>query len=172
MPSITFSIAVRIWFSMRCLPVRTVPPPSLASLICSHWVITADPTFTIPPLPGSLAVDAGSDFATNFFATDQRGLPRLSGAHVDIGAVEAQYETLVVSNTADDGTGSLRTAIADAATYFATITFASNLSGQTIALTGGELPVNKDLRIDGTELSQSVQISGSHESRVFDVASG
>ncbi|HLX71111.1 MAG TPA: choice-of-anchor Q domain-containing protein [Verrucomicrobiae bacterium] len=47
------------------------------------------PTQTMPPLHGSPAIDAGSDPA-NFFATDQRGYPRPSGAHVDIGAVEAQ----------------------------------------------------------------------------------
>jgi hypothetical protein len=46
------------------------------------------PTPTRPPLTGSPALDAGSDVATNAFATDQRGLPRRSGQHVDIGAVE------------------------------------------------------------------------------------
>jgi len=48
------------------------------------------PTLTMPPLHGSLAIDAGLDSVTNFLATDQRGYPRRSGAHVDIGAVEAQ----------------------------------------------------------------------------------
>jgi PKD repeat protein len=42
----------------------------------------------MPPLPGSPAIDAGSDAATNTFATDQRSYPRLEGLHVDIGAVE------------------------------------------------------------------------------------
>ncbi|MBU6410024.1 MAG: hypothetical protein KGR98_06530, partial [Verrucomicrobia bacterium] len=49
------------------------------------------PTQTMPPLPGSPAIDAGADSVTNFLATDQRGYPRLSGAHVDIGAVEVQF---------------------------------------------------------------------------------
>jgi hypothetical protein len=49
------------------------------------------PTQTMPPLPGSPAIDAGSDSVTNFLATDQRGYPRLSGAHVDIGAVEVLF---------------------------------------------------------------------------------
>lgn len=49
------------------------------------------PTQTMPPLFGSPAIDAGSDAAASMFTTDQRGYPRLSGAHVDIGAVEAQY---------------------------------------------------------------------------------
>jgi hypothetical protein len=48
------------------------------------------PTVTMPPLAGSPAIDAGNDSVTNSLATDQRGFPRLTGAHVDIGAVEAQ----------------------------------------------------------------------------------
>jgi len=48
------------------------------------------PTLTMPPLFGSPALDAGADTVTNSFLTDQRGYPRVSGAHVDIGAVEAQ----------------------------------------------------------------------------------
>ena len=49
------------------------------------------PTQTMPPLPGSPAIDAGDDSVTNFLPIDQRGNPRLSGAHVDIGAVEVQF---------------------------------------------------------------------------------
>lgn len=48
------------------------------------------PTLTMPPLAGSPAIDAGDDSVTNFLTADQRGYPRLSGAHVDIGAVEVQ----------------------------------------------------------------------------------
>jgi hypothetical protein len=49
------------------------------------------PTLTMLPLFGSPAIDAGADSVTNCLATDQRGCPRCSGAHVDIGAVEAQW---------------------------------------------------------------------------------
>jgi hypothetical protein len=51
------------------------------------------PTPTMPPLPGSPAIDAGIDAAASMFTTDQRGTgyPRLVGAHVDIGAVEGVY---------------------------------------------------------------------------------
>jgi len=48
-------------------------------------------TFTHALLPGSPAIDAGDDAVTAGWlalATDQRGRPRLSGAHVDIGAFE------------------------------------------------------------------------------------
>jgi hypothetical protein len=48
------------------------------------------PTATMPPIFGSPVIDAGADWVTNFLSTDQRGFPRLAGAHVDIGAVEAQ----------------------------------------------------------------------------------
>ena len=48
------------------------------------------PTMTMPPLPGSPAIDAGSDTVTSFLAIDQRGFARKNGAHVDIGAVETQ----------------------------------------------------------------------------------
>ncbi len=50
------------------------------------------PTRTMPPLPGSPALNGGSDSATNQFSTDQRGLPRRVGAGVDIGAVEAELQ--------------------------------------------------------------------------------
>jgi hypothetical protein len=45
------------------------------------------PTQTMPPLAGSPAIDKG---APTTLTTDQRGYPRVSGAAVDIGAVETQ----------------------------------------------------------------------------------
>src|SRR5688572_12251465 len=50
------------------------------------------PTWTMPPLPGSPAINNGGDSVTNFLATDQRGVPRRLGAHVDIGAVEGVFD--------------------------------------------------------------------------------
>lgn len=50
------------------------------------------PTPTMLPLPSSPLLDAGP--ATAIPATDQRGLPRLSGARVDIGAVERDADAL------------------------------------------------------------------------------
>jgi hypothetical protein len=48
------------------------------------------PTQTMPPLPGSPAIDTGSNAATNNFATDQRGYPRTQTGLIDLGAVELQ----------------------------------------------------------------------------------
>ncbi len=61
------------------------------------------PTFTLALLPTSPAVDAGDDTITNVIGTDQRGQPRLSGLHVDIGAYEllvavTNYAAPVISN--------------------------------------------------------------------------
>ncbi|HWV98796.1 MAG TPA: right-handed parallel beta-helix repeat-containing protein [Candidatus Acidoferrum sp.] len=49
------------------------------------------PTQTMQPLSGSPVIDAGTDSVTNFLTYDQRVSLRLSGAHVDIGAVEKQF---------------------------------------------------------------------------------
>jgi len=60
--------------------------PQLAAL--GHY---GGPTQTQPLLPGSPAIAAGLNSVTNFLTTDQRGYPRLAGAHVDLGAVEGVY---------------------------------------------------------------------------------
>jgi hypothetical protein len=52
------------------------------------------PTFTCALMSGSPALDAGDDClleAPLGITTDQRGLPRQSGSHVDIGAFEVQW---------------------------------------------------------------------------------
>ena len=48
------------------------------------------PTQTMPPLPGSPAIDGCTNGAPTF-TTDQRGLPRIAGPYADIGAVEGVY---------------------------------------------------------------------------------
>jgi BspA type Leucine rich repeat region (6 copies)/Concanavalin A-like lectin/glucanases superfamily len=227
------------------------------------------PTPTMPPLPGSPAIDAGDDSATNTFAFDQRGpgFPRRSGLHVDLGAVESAYAPaaplvvtqpasdvgpgaatlnatvgangavttyyfeyglttnygtfsatntlsagatavsasltglasgtayhfravavnnlgttvgddfifqtgviIVVTNTADNGPGSLRRTIAAASTGDV-IKFSNTLSGATILLTGGELLLTNDLTIDASALPNGLVIDGNTNSRVFEVAS-
>ncbi len=67
-----------------------------SSLITSPPLLAAlgsygGPTPTMPPLLGSPALDGGNDGFVAGFATDQRGQPRVFGAHVDIGAVEGGF---------------------------------------------------------------------------------
>ncbi|HLO47523.1 MAG TPA: hypothetical protein VK211_03760, partial [Kamptonema sp.] len=56
--------------------------------------------------------------------------------------------SLTVTNNNDSGTGSLRAAIASAAPGD-TIVFDASLANQTIALTSGQLIIDKNLIIDG-----------------------
>ena len=75
--------------------------------------------------------------------------------------------TLTVTNNHDSGTGSLRAAIAAAASGD-TIDFAPSLDGQTIRLTSGELDINTSLDIEGPGAGL-LTVSGGGNSRVFDV---
>lgn len=128
------------------------------------------PTKTMTLQPTSAAIDAGDDSVTNSLATDQRGRPRKSGAHVDIGAVEMNPITLVVSNLNNSGVGSLRQAISDAgSTDGDTVTFAPNVVG-TIVLTSGELVLDKSLTIQGPA-TVPIIVSGNNASRVFRITS-
>jgi hypothetical protein len=81
--------------------------------------------------------------------------------------------TLTVTNNLDTGAigdGSLRGEIAAAASGD-TINFDPSLAGQTIALTGGELAIAKNLDIEGLGADQ-LTISGNSASRVFDISAG
>jgi len=49
------------------------------------------PTQTMPPLPGSPAIDAATNGTS--FTTDQRGQPRIGGAFADLGAVEGVFDS-------------------------------------------------------------------------------
>jgi len=128
------------------------------------------PTQTMPPEPGSPAINAGRP---TLLTTDQRGSPRPVGAP-DIGSVEIQPgEThTIVLNANDAGPGSLRQTILSAPGS-PTITFAPDLSGQTILLTGGQIVLsNTFITIDGSELALGIQINGNGNSRIFQVNSG
>ena len=133
--------------------------PSLAALADN-----GGRTRTMLPLPGSLAIDAGG---STTLTVDQRGLARVVGAAVDIGAVEVQSAT--VTTTADSGPGSLRDVVAAAAAG-ATVTFAPSLDGQTLALTS-PVVIDRDLVIDGSE-RVDLAISGSSASGIFTVNAG
>ena len=75
----------------------------------------------------------------------------------------------VVTNTADSGPGTLRSAITNAASG-AVITFAPSLSGTTITLSN-TLTINTNLTIDASALPGGLQINGNHAVQIFNVAS-
>lgn len=122
------------------------------------------PTRTMLPQAGSPAIDAGGATA---LAVDQRGLARVVGAKVDIGAVESgnPLPMVVVNTTVDENDGigvgnvSLRDAIADASPG-SIVGFAPALDGQTITLTLGGLVVDKDLTVDATSLAGGLTVTG------------
>src|SRR5450755_4445249 len=71
----------------------------------------------------------------------------------------------VVTNSADSGPGTLRSAITNAASG-AVITFDPNLSGATITLSN-TLTINTNLTIDASALPGSLQINGNGSVQFF-----
>ena len=122
------------------------------------------PTRTMLPQAGSPAIDAGG---ATVLTVDQRGLARVVGPKVDIGAVETGNALpMVIVNTIvdeNDGIGvgniSLRDAIADGLPG-SVVGFAAALDGQTITLTMGGLVVDKDFTIDATSLAGGLTVTG------------
>src|SRR5262245_19306996 len=80
--------------------------------------------------------------------------------------------TFHVTTVADGGAGSLRDAITQANAHAGAdaIVFDEGLTG-TITLTGGELDVTDDLKINGPSADR-LTVSGNHTSRVFKVEPG
>jgi autotransporter-associated beta strand protein len=64
------------------------------------------PTQTVPPLPGSPAIDAGNNaLVPSGETTDQRGLPRIVNGKVDIGACEYQPVVIGIGPATDPSGG-------------------------------------------------------------------
>lgn len=87
-----------------------------------------------------------------------------------LGAAQPCSSHITVTSTADDGPGSLRQAIRDICPD-GRINFGPELYGETIALTSGELLLEKDVQIDGPGAHQ-LAISGNEAHRVFHIANG
>ena len=89
------------------------------------------PTPTMPPLPGSLAIDGATNGTS--FTTDQRGLPRIVGTFADLGAVEGVFNpSYPLVNVTQLGSGNVQFAF-------------TNLSGPTyrvLASTNVAAPLN------------------------------
>ena len=76
----------------------------------------------------------------------------------------------IVTNANNNGVGSLRYVL-DCVPSGGTITFASSLANQTITLTSGVIPVNKNLTVQGLGVS-SLTLSGNNSSVIFHVQPG
>ena len=93
-----------------------------------------------------------------------------------VSAASIQAATYTVTNTNDNGAGSLRQAIIDANAAAGADTIDFDTAGvfatpQTITLGGTELTISDDLMISGTGAGK-LTISGNNASRVFYIASG
>lgn len=134
---------------------------------------------TIPvhvPLPGSPLLDQGRRVSR-----DSRGLGLIDLVDVanssggnggDIGAVELSPR--VVSNLNDSGPGSLRQILQDAPLPPAVTDVVFDVAfppGATIALTSGQLSINRDVAIHGPG-AKTLTISGNRQSRVIAVGAG
>lgn len=155
-------------------------PPRLGALQNNGGTL---PTHSL--LAGSPAIDNGNnalavDPANNTsLSTDQRGFSRFrdgdgnGSSQVDIGALELR--AFFVTNIGDNGAGTLRQAIADAAADGDAVSFSGSLfdSPQSIILTGGELvvPSNANFTLNGKG-SNILTISGNNQSRVFAINGG
>ncbi|MGB3080590.1 MAG: hypothetical protein WBB31_16030, partial [Saprospiraceae bacterium] len=117
------------------------------------------------PIEGS-GVDVGVTY-------DFDGQVRTGFTPVDIGADAGNFTAFsatMVTNTNDNGGGSLRNVILSAVSG-STITFSPVLSGDTIKLTSGEIVINKDLIISGPGI-MNLTISGNFTSRIFHLLTG
>jgi hypothetical protein len=121
-------------------------------MVFTLWPRKRDPRTTRATPCTSKSAGSHAAFRPRLEALEDRWLP----------------STLTVTSPRDNGTHSLRAAIA-AAQSGDTIVLSPKLDGQTIALTTGELYITKNLTIQGPGAGQ-LTISGNDGSRVFEVA--
>jgi len=161
------------WFSYaNPLGVVTFPADWLSTL--GPLADNGGPTPTHLPLPGCPLINAGVDYLLPVI-NDQRGMPRVVGGQIDIGAVEISFEPvpIMVTNTNDSGPGSLRQSILmansingpDAIAFDPTV-FATP---QTIKLTGGTILISGPLEINGPGASL-LTISGNKSSQLLNIS--
>jgi hypothetical protein len=130
-------------------------------------------------IPGSarnwIAVNAVQQFSVNNnmetkMTTMKLSLKLLATLISASFCLQASAATIAVTNTTDNDQGSLRQAIAAAASGD-TINFDPTLNGQTITLTSGELGIGQNLTITGPG-ANLLAINGNANGRVFNIAPG
>ncbi len=186
--------------------VFEVVGPDASSGVAAAGVLTGQggPVDTIALARFGIAVDAGvaldlpldtndiDDDAntTEPLPLDARGLTRVDGADLDVGAFEVQADnsgqTFIVTTTEDQAFvgGSLEEASADGLSLREAIGFASEdeladiilfdeaLGGETITLSGTDLAINTRLSISGDvdgDFGPDITIDGDGASRIFSI---
>jgi CSLREA domain-containing protein len=146
------------------------------ALFSAQPAVSANGTLTYTPATGV------SGFATVTVRLQDNGsgtLPNVNTSGAQTFTITVNCMVDVVTNTNDSGAGSLRDVIANACAGD-TVTFSNTTAGgatnffagsNTITLTTGEIPITKNLEIDGPGAGL-LTISGNNASRVFNVSSG
>jgi hypothetical protein len=121
-------------------------------------------TPTIALLPGSPAIDAGSDVVASNSAlnTDQRGFSRIVNSTADIGAFEVQVYTAY--SNGDSGGGSLRSALNNANLAGGSVVIITATG--TIGLASALPSVSQNVQIFGPG-ANNLTVSGGGKSQVF-----
>ena len=139
------------------------------------------PALTMPPLPGSPALDHGSnalalDSHGQTLQTDERGFARVFNGIVDIGAVEAQPVPLVVQSLPDGGAPpaelSLRSAMNLAAIHPGpdTVTFAPGVTGTMTIGSALQISDRGGLTTVVGPGAAALTIADNQETRVFQIS--
>ncbi len=162
--------------------LTTPGTPAAADFITRADSTTSDVTFTsgesqqdvlIYPTKNA-PVKAGETFTLTLTQPRPAGVATL-GATTSATVTVSTTKPLQVSNTNDDGPGSLRQVLATAAAApgYNAVTFAPALNGQTITL-GSEIVVTDTdgVMVDATGLAAGITIDGGGSSRIFSVATG
>jgi hypothetical protein len=134
------------------------------------------PTQTCALLPDSPARDAGDSASAP--PTDQRGLPRLAGGPVDIGAFQTQTDPFLVTTLSDPGQVSgllsLREAVnlANVLPGDNTVSFDPGLDPGTVTLTAGPLELSGSGGVQTLDGAGRFTLSGSDRSRILLIDAG
>jgi uncharacterized delta-60 repeat protein/CSLREA domain-containing protein len=115
------------------------------------------PTQTFALLPGSPALDAGSNTAAAGLTTDQRGQARISGGAVDIGAFESRGFSVSLSGGGQSAT--VNTAFADPLTATVSSPYGEPVVGGQVRFAAPASGASADLSASSVTLAASGQAS-------------
>jgi CSLREA domain-containing protein len=116
------------------------------------------PTQAVALLPGSPAIDAGSNAAAAGLSTDQRGQPRVSGGTVDIGAFESRGFNVVLTGGGGQST-QVNTAFANPLAVTVSSIDGASVAGGTVSFTAPASGASAVLSASSVTLASNGQAS-------------